>query len=253
VIDAATGRAVRDTRVFLVPPKVSPDSIAAREVSSRDGDFEFRDVTPGAYRVFAVTRDSQNAMSGRIPIRVEDLDLRGLSLPVRKDFQVAGRLTLDDTALSNRIDGSQAIVILNAGSRGTIDGSLHGFVPENGPDAVIPPLRAAVQPDGTFVFKGVRSWTYVADVLQSRLYVKAILSGEKDLLRVGEPVDLIDISDLNIVLGSDSGMLEGHAMAHAIVVAVPDEPSRGRRDIYRTAKSRRLGTFQLPCSCTRIL
>jgi hypothetical protein len=238
--------------VFLVLPKVSPDSSAAREITSRDGDFEFRDVAPGQYQLFAVNRDSSRPMSGRILVSVSNLDLQNVTLPIRSDFEVAGRFTIEDPSIAGPVDFSQLSVRLNPGSRATIDTALHGLVPEDRTDSVLPVLRSAVGVDGTFVIKGVRSWGYVADVLGTpKLYVKAILMGGKDLLR--DSFDLTDNSQLNIILAADSGELagrvsngNGHPMAHATVALVPDEPFRARRDLYRIAQSDASGRFTFP-------
>jgi hypothetical protein len=198
-------------------------------------------------------------MSGRTPIEVNDADLRDIAVEVRSDFEVFGRLSIEDPSQVVPVDFSQAVVTLNAASRGTIDAGLSGLMPENQGDSAVPPLQAKVNPDGTFAFKGVRTWTYFpeADLTGaaeplSRFYVKSVMRGSVPVLSDPVPFGLSGASSLNILLGADSGTLDGrvvdenrHGMAHAVAVLVPDEPLRERRDLYRSAQTDAVGRFRV--------
>jgi hypothetical protein len=261
VVIPADGRSnVRETRVFLVPPYASPDAAVTREFVSSNGEFDFRDVLPGTYTLFAVAPSS---LSGRISITVENKDLQDLRLPVRPDVDLEGRVAFENPSLRSPLDFSNIVVTVSAENRATTDVSLYsGLTTEGQAGPAAPRLELTPGQDGTFTLRGLRSWLYFANasITLSRntpewmrsVYLKTIHPGTTDLLNGGQPFDPESRGVLDIVLGTDAGSVAGrifdenrNGMPHALVVLVPDEPYRNRRDLYRTAQTDAGGRFNI--------
>ena len=83
-------------------------------------------------------------------------------------------------------------------------------------------------------------------------YVKSIHLGSVDVLSGGQPFDPASGGVLNVVLGADTGTLQGRvlsangsSMPYATVVLIPDEPRRSRRDLYRVTRADFGGRFNV--------
>lgn len=255
--NAESGSVVQNARVFLVPAMASPDSSLSREFASSNGEFDFRDVLPGDYTLFAVAV----SLSGRLPIRLDE-DARELKLLVHPDVDVEGRITVDDPALASALDFARVAVTVSPRSLATVDVSGYPGVMAEGRSPATPSHQSIPDRSGAFALKGLRAWPYFAEVslmpgpdtpepLRSA-YLKAIFVGDTDVLSSGQPIDRSTRGDMRVVLGTDAGTLtgrivdrDGPTMPYAVVVLVPDEPRRNRRDLYRTTKTDPGGRFSI--------
>jgi hypothetical protein len=239
--DAETGRLVPNSRVFLVPALASPDSSLTREIFSDNGEFDFREVPPGKYTLFASAGDLSQSLSGRLPITVEILDQQELRIPIQRDLDVEGRITVESPASMSSLDFSQAVVRLSTRSLATVDVTRYPGVLADGRTPVTPPLQATPSALGVFTLKGLRHWPYFADAavaLGANVYVKSIHFG--------------NTSPMQIVLGTDGATISGrivdgdrNAMPYAAVVLIPDEQQRDRRYLYRTTRTDPGGRFSV--------
>lgn len=260
--DAETGRVIPNGRVFLVPGLASPDSSLTREIVSNNGEFDFREVPPGEYTLFATAGAPGSSLSGRLPITVEIEDQQELRLPVQGDRDVEGRISVDPPALASALDFSQTILTLSTRSLATVDVTRYSGVIADGRTPATPALVVTPSMLGLFTLKGVHQWPYFVDAGVTlgpntpeslrAVYLKSIYLGDTDVLSLGASFDPATRGAMQIVLGTDAATLSGrivdadrNAMPYAVVVAVPDEPRRKRRDLYGTTRTDPGGRFSI--------
>lgn len=84
-------------------------------------------------------------------------------------------------------------------------------------------------------------------------YLKSVRFGRLDLLRQPLPVPAQSDGQLEIVLASDSGFVEGRvvnerqdAAVNVKVALVPDAPLRSRGDLYKSTTTDTTGSFRIP-------
>ena len=248
---------VPNARVFLVPPGAEPESSVTREIVSNNGEFEFKGVFAGDYTVFAVAEDKGNLWTGREVVRVDAKNDVGVKIRLHAGINLEGRMTLDGAKPTGDWDFSRTTVNVAAESRATVDLSLYpGFTTTRGTDPAVPTLRVSPATNGTFSLKGLRSWLYfpsigIPDAMRGT-YVKSIHLGSVDVLSGGQPFDPASGGVLNVVLGADTGTLQGRvlsangsSMPYATVVLIPDEPRRSRRDLYAVTRADFGGRFNV--------
>jgi hypothetical protein len=166
---------------------------------------------------------------------------------------ISGKLVIEGWAERTEPDFTQVKVYLWPDALTPIDASL----PRH--DVVIPVLSLSASADGGFTFRNVPPWDYTVIVQPPgtsipvsaslrHLYVKSIRNGDSDVADKGLHLTSVFEGTLDIVLGLDSGGLDGRVLdeareSGARVVLVPE--ARHRRDLYFALVASSTGRFQL--------
>jgi hypothetical protein len=191
-------------------------------VKDASGDFEFRNVPSGAYRL-----DGRNAST---IVTVAGNDVEGVRLEFGAPGEIRGRVTVEGD-LPPPTSGEAFLTY--DGRRGT---------------------TMTFRPDLTFQATYVEDRKYAVEVMYpavSKLYVKSVRSGDRDVLSEGLAFHGGKVS-LDVVLASDGAVVEGvvanadgKPLLGATVVLVPPEGQRERSDLYRSATTDGSGKYVL--------
>jgi len=212
----------------------------ARE-DKANGDLVISGVPPGTYVMHVVVSGSDQAQGAsdtrvpmycetNIPVTVDRHDVEGLRVAVSGCAVAEGHVTVDG-ADRNELGGS--MVDFDHGRR-----------------------NAAIKPDGSFATSlstGASSLDLSRITRERPLYVKSIRSGNQDVLRNGFTVATAERIELEVVLGSDGGRVDGvvsdaddKPLAGATVVLIPNDPAlRTRLDFIKDSVTDQSGHFEL--------
>lgn len=224
------------------------DSFSGVSMPARIGDdgvFEFTNVAPGAYIVYA-DRGRQNGSTegefAAVPVAVAGDDVTGLTVQTSAGSTIAGRITFDTTTRDNR--PKVADIELTA-------------VPIDFDLAPSQLAHAAIQPDWTFSLRGVSGTRRVLPTrLPSGWALRTVLVNGADATdrplafeRPGQSSADLEIVLTDRVSEIDGAILDadGRGVANAIVLAMPiDRGLRYPMSRYlRRATSGNDGTFRL--------
>jgi hypothetical protein len=247
VLHRATGKVVSGAHVLMVPADGPPDSNWTRSFESKNGQFDLRGVRPGSYSLTANAAEDGVPLSGRMQIHVREGETQTADLPVSPRLSIAGRITVEGWNGTGDPDFSQLTVRLSPDMTAPLDGSFQSIPVEP------PPVLASVTEGGTFTLKNVAlsdyRLTFSEPMSMRGAYLKSIRVGEKDLLRKSFRIDGPVTEPIEIVLGVDSGGLDGRiinsdrdSVPLARAILVPDD--RSRRDLYMAVLSTNTGRFQ---------
>jgi hypothetical protein len=241
VIDARTGAALRDFQTWRAndPPSYIEDdalsflSNAPVPAIGRQSEFEMRDVIPGKYLLIAQSGD----LSGRVAVEVRDADLENVVIPVVPGFNIAGHLTMD-----GRKEAKDQADLAKLRVR------LRNDIPWVGGFGEASQAPAA---EGNFALKSVPAGDYrvVVDSIPDGFYIQSIRLGSEDLLNDGLHIDRQPDGQIDIVLGTTAGSLNGTVLdekrkptPNVQVVLVPAR--RNRIDLFKTARTSESGEFR---------
>src|SRR5580700_10368132 len=113
----------------------------------RDGSFEIRDVSPGAYTIFATVDNAAVPMLARQSLQVASANVDGLQLAPQAGGSIRGRLRMESSSAA-RPDPSQMFLLLR--SADGEDDAIGGVAIGEGS-----PTLAHVNADGSFEWKNV--------------------------------------------------------------------------------------------------
>jgi hypothetical protein len=218
-----------------------------------DGGFEFRNVPPGAYYIYATAVDPNGQRhTGRARVDVINADVTNATVQIRPDIELRGRILLaGQPPQSFRPEALRVQLVPEeiSGTAPALINALAGRGLANLPTAT--PAVAQVAQDGTFVLMGVGSSEYRVQVvgLPNTAYVDAGRLGGTDAL--SKPVSVQDSREmLELQIAFDLGRVSGNVLdtankpiAGAIAVLVPDESRRFRSEMYFTGNSDSNGQF----------
>jgi hypothetical protein len=205
-------------------------------INQSTGAFEFNGVLPGSYVVSASATvqngNTSTTLRARLPLDVFSNDIDNVSLPLLPSWEVSGHLS--------------------------IEGAPQGVAP---PPVnrlylrVRPEISGAVpQPNGNFVFRGMRADTYQLwlDELPAGGYLKSIRLGDTDILNGGLRLDRVPDAPIEVVVSLRAATIAGTALHSAgtpatnvVVALVPDAPRRGRLDLYKNVFTDGAGRFRI--------
>jgi hypothetical protein len=261
VIDAATGQPPRDVELRIFPRQQDVPftySESNRFYNPINGTFQFRDVAPGSYWIYAVASpDVENTVvpkansrtlgevlmtlissrpATQVPVEISGRDLENLVLTLRPGISIRGRLSLEGQDLPS-ITGFEDIRV-----------ELRSVTPNTNEQFPRP-----MAPDGMFSVDNVLPGEYRVSVYtpQPEVYVKQARLDSADVLnepvRISGPVS----GTLDIVLSTKSGQIDGtlvneqsQPLSGIQTVLVPDQ-SRDRRELYKTAITDDTGHFTM--------
>jgi hypothetical protein len=213
----------------------------------KDGSFEIRDVSPGAYTIFATVDNAATPMMARQALQIGSANVDGLQLAPQAGGSIRGRLRMEANSAA-RPDPSQMFLLLRSADGD--DDLLGGVTIWEGS-----PTLAHVSADGSFEWKDVSAGHYyvqLSDVSSMPdWFVKSVAAGGRDAIDSGFSVNG-GANTLDVLASANGARTEGVAtnqkdepVADAVVVAVPEARFRSRADRYRKAVTDQGGRFTL--------
>jgi hypothetical protein len=249
-----------------------------------DGTFEIRDISPGAYTIFATVENAPGTMTARQSLQLASTNVEGLRLGLQPGGSVSGHIRIEGAA-SNAVKLDSGQIFLALRSAEEDDDMPAGSVIN---EAASP---ARVNPDGSFEWMNVPAGRYFVEISESTalpdLFLKSALSSGRDVSSEftvsgdGKMLDLVasvngpmidgvvtgpkksasdstEIAQPGAMLAGDQSKTQTEnagtdsfrwedvqAAADAVIVAVPEARFRGRPDHYRKAVADQRGHFTL--------
>ena len=246
VISGATGQPAWNANVSLQPRgrgDIGPrllQGLRDAEVND-DGAFEIRGVPPGSYELVGVMNDGNNRMSGLVSLEVGNSDIQNVILVISPGFSIVGRVSFEDQSAGSSVARAAPMRV----TLRRIGGQLRVGVGQ---------FTSPVQPDGAFTFQQTGAGDYRVNVtgLPRNAYIKFARLGAADVLNQGLHVERQPNELLEIMIGTDSGRIDGavttekqEPAVNVTVVLVPDPAHRNRFELYRTASTDSLGRFSM--------
>jgi hypothetical protein len=214
----------------------------------KDGSFEIRNVSPGAYTILATVDNVATPMMARQSLQLAE-SVEGLRLAPQVGGTVYGRLRME-TNSSAKPDLSQMFLFLRSSDNNGEDDSLSSLTMGIGFSNV-----AHVNGDGSFEWKNVPVGNYSVQLSEASAmpdwFLKSVAAGGRDAADSGFSVSS-GTTSLALVASANGALAEGLAtnqndepIADAVVVAVPEPRFRNRPDRYRKALTDQSGRFTL--------
>jgi hypothetical protein len=214
----------------------------------KDGSFEIRDVSPGAYTIFATVDNAQMPMMARQSLQITSSNLDGLRLAPQPGSSIRGRLRMQGSGNPGaaRPDPSQMFLMLRSADGD--DDVLGVFAMGEGFSTL-----AHVNADGTFEWKNVSAGHYYVQISgaswQPDWFLKSATSDGRDVADSGFTLSS-GATTLDLVASANGAAAEGmvtnqkdEPVADAVVVAVPEARFRSHPDHYGKAASDQSGRF----------
>ncbi|MFZ0541242.1 MAG: carboxypeptidase-like regulatory domain-containing protein [Candidatus Sulfotelmatobacter sp.] len=213
----------------------------------RDGSFEIRDVSPGAYTIFATVDNASVPMLARQSLQITSANVDGLQLAPQAGGSIRGRLRMEAGSVS-RADPSQMFLLLRSADGD--DDALGGVTVGEGS-----PTLAHVNVDGSFEWKNVSAGRYYVQLSDASempdWFLKSVAAGGREVVDSGFSVSGGAIN-VDVLASGNGARAEGVAtnqkdepVADAVVVAVPEVRLRTHPDRYRKASTDQSGRFTL--------
>ncbi|MGA8502482.1 MAG: carboxypeptidase-like regulatory domain-containing protein [Candidatus Sulfotelmatobacter sp.] len=213
----------------------------------RDGSFEIRDVSPGAYTIFATVDNAAEPMMARQSLQITSANADGLQLAPQAGGSIRGRLRMESGGVS-RPDPSQMFLQLRSADGD--DDALGGVSIGEGS-----PTLAHVNADGSFEWKNVSAGRYYVQLSDASempdWFLKSVAAGGREVADSGFSVSG-GATNVDVLASANGARAEGMAtnqkdepVADAVVVAVPEARFRTHPDRYRKASTDQSGRFTL--------
>ncbi|MFZ0137841.1 MAG: carboxypeptidase-like regulatory domain-containing protein [Candidatus Sulfotelmatobacter sp.] len=213
----------------------------------RDGSFEIRDVSPGAYTIFATVDNAAVPMLARQSLQITSANVDGLQLAPQAGGSIRGRLRMEAGSVS-RPDASQMFLLLRSADGD--DDALGGVAVREGS-----PTLAHVNADGSFEWKNVSAGRYYVQLSDASdmpdWFLKSVAAGGREVADSGFSVSG-GSTNVDVLASANGARADGVAtnqkdepVADAAVVAVPEARFRTHPDRYRKASTDQSGRFTL--------
>jgi hypothetical protein len=246
---------IRGSVVNLPPGSSAAIMLQSRDFSlvlngadvHKDGSFEIRDVSPGAYTILATVDNAPAPMMARQMLQVASTSVEGLQLAPQTGNWIHGRIRLEAGA-NARPDPSQMFLQLR---------SADGF--DDVPGLVSMGAgfsdMAHVNADGSFEWKNVPAGHYSVQISDASAipdwFLKSVAAGGRDVadssLTVSGGAIVLDlvVSANGAVVAGVAANQKDEPVSDAVVVAVPEARLRSHADRYRKAVTDQSGRFSL--------
>jgi hypothetical protein len=232
----------------------------------KDGSFEIRDVSPGAYTILATVDNVAVPMMARKGLEVTSENVEGLRLAPQIGGSVRGRLRLESGGRA-RPDASQMLLWLRSAD-GDNDAPGASAAPEGWSNLGFSTFgfssSARVNADGSFEWNNVPPGRYSVQMADASAtpdwFLKSVSAGGSDVAVSGFNVSG-GATALDVVASANGAVAEGVAAnrrdesekdateqeptADAVVVAVPEARFRSDPGRYRKAVTDQRGRFRL--------
>jgi protocatechuate 3,4-dioxygenase beta subunit len=238
VLDTGCGTVARGAMVFLReqnPNQSFGFQNLMRSVNAQ-GAFEFSNVTPGSYYLYAVLSEDGKQCFGRQSLEVADADIDGVTLTVTPGVEIKGRVHVE----------------------GQLNSNLASLTVNLSPKIIIVPFGGLtsepVKPDGSFLLKNATDGDYEINVgnLPENSFVKSARLDGVDVLTSGVTVDMKQAPvSLDIVVSPNGASVDGviskdqQPFPGAMVALVPDPPHRGEKRLFKSITTDQNGHFVL--------
>jgi carboxypeptidase family protein len=225
------------TMVMLAPRDTAGFNMFGRNLGApqgRDGKFEIRGVTPGAYNLMAQYFDGTTRYSSRIPVNVGNGNLEDVDVTLQPGLDVSGTVRIEGDTESKL--GSLNIILQPK---------------EFGP--MVGGGSSRIKDDGSFMLKNVSPDTYRAMVFGGQgVYTKSVYVGQQEakngeiMIPEGTP------PPITVVLSANGGQVSGQVKAEkegaargAMVVLVPSAEHREDQQYFKVTSLDQYGKFSL--------
>jgi len=217
----------------------------------KDGSFEIRDVSPGAYTILATVDNAASPMMARQSLQVSSSNVEGLRLAPQTGGSIRGHMRMEAGAgnpSNAKLDPSQIFLLLR---------------PADGDDDVLGAFSigegfstlAHVYGDGSFEWKNVPAGRYYIQISDASAlpdwFLKSALAAGRDISDSGLTMNG-GSAMLDLVASANGAAVDGTAtdakdkpVADVVIVAVPEVRLRNRPDRYRKAVTDQSGHFAL--------
>jgi hypothetical protein len=213
----------------------------------KDGSFEIRDVSPGAYTIFATVDNAAAPMMARQALQVTSANVEGLQLAPQAGGSIRGRFRMEAASVS-KPDPSQMFLLLRSADG---DDDAVGAVTVGEGSSTL----AHVNADGTFEWKNVSAGHYYVQISDASSlpdwFLKSVAVGGREVTDSGFSVSG-GTTTLDVLASANGATAEGVAtnqkdepVADAVVVAVPEARFRSHPDRYRKVATDQGGRFTL--------
>ena len=250
ILDGETGMPASGAVVRLIPRQMQGAAlIIPSTTSDRDGTFEVKGMTNGAYSMLVNLGPTGNAY---MTIDAGAGDVEGIKLATTKGVDVPWHATYEEGVVDPAAAPLRVALVR--------DPDIIGPPPVNGvmtagwvgpPQGIITPQSQAAG-DG-FVLRNVPPGEYRLRLsnVPDGAYLKSIRRGGEDILRDGMKILGVSTTPIEIVFGLNSGKMDGHVVnkskqteANVPVVLIPAF-DRNRGDLYRKVVTDAKGAFRI--------
>lgn len=215
----------------------------------KDGSFEVRDISPGAYTILATVDNAPVPMIARQALEITSANAEGIRLAPQPGGTIRGRLRLEPPANSQiKADSGMMFLMLRSGDSdddgGTSFNLANGFSP-----------LAQVSADGSFEWKNVPAGNYFVQLsdasAQPGYFLKSALAAGHDISELGVTLSGGTVA-LDLLASPNGALADGlvvnaknEPMADAVVVAVPEARFRSHPERFHKIATDQLGRFTL--------
>ncbi|MFN7997470.1 MAG: carboxypeptidase-like regulatory domain-containing protein [Bryobacteraceae bacterium] len=204
--------------------------------SDQKGNFEIRDVLPGAYTITAVAWADRSTLSATQDVDVSDSNIDNLVLVLDAGLELQGRIVAEGTGTPN-LDSVQVFLNPRDTNRVNYYGGGSGTVK-----------------DGVFKLPNTQPAQYDLQIwnLPDGYWLKSLRMGDQEVKDAGMDLTHGPGAPITVTIAPNAGQIDGVVMNEqqqpapgATVVLVPEPKLRDRRTAYKTATSDQNGRFNL--------
>ncbi len=245
-VATGTARGVKVSLTAAGEDEVAGDRTTATTVTGDGGTFGFASIPGGQYFLRAFVRPS-GTEGNEVPqwaeqlIAVNDRDMTGVALFLRRGFRVSGRFVLDGGADDSGVWASGLTVTLDPASSRYADA----------------PIPAATVDAGarTFSLSDIMPGRYLIRVASGNLSVKSVMYQGRDVAQTSFALDASDVAGVVVTLTDQVTLLDGTVSGGsdpgtARVLVFPQDPQSwvdfgGAPVNLRTVDVNAIGTFDV--------